>query len=105
LRERRIDAVGHEAEFRAALHRERRARVMREHVHGHADTAARRPTSLSSLSSGHGPRTGPEHVAAEDPQRRRFSKPLAAIVLSTPVSPPSWPCMRCPELRRQKTTP
>ena len=66
LLERGVDAVGDEPELRAALHRERRARVMRQHEDGRVIRGLVTPPALPALVR---PRAadGTEHVAPEDP--------------------------------------
>ena len=66
LLERRLDAVGDEVERRAALHRQRVARVVGERRTPGGGRAGRRPTSPSSSPSPHVAADRPEHVAAHD---------------------------------------
>ena len=75
--ERRLDAVGDEVERRAALHLDRRARVVGEHEDRARGRADCRPTSPSRSSSGQAPRTGPNMLRPRI-QAPTFSKPRAA---------------------------
>ena len=67
LFERGLNAVGDEAKLRAALHLERRARVMREDEHRRVIRRLLAPPAAPAIV---GPRPAhrPEHVAPEDPR-------------------------------------
>src|SRR5207237_8495113 len=67
LFERGVNALGDEANFRAALHLERRARVMREHEHRRVIRRLFAPPAAPAIV---GPRPAhrTEHVAPEDPR-------------------------------------
>src|SRR5207302_10273736 len=65
--ERGVNALGDEAKLRAALHLERRARVMREDEHGRVVRWLLAPPAAPALV-GPGPAHRPEHIAPEDPR-------------------------------------
>src|SRR5581483_7914648 len=65
--QRFIDSARHEVEHRSSLHRERRARVMRQHEDRHVVRRFLAPPSLPALVRP-GPADGAEHVAAHDPR-------------------------------------
>ena len=70
----------------------RRARVMRQHEHRHVVRRLVAPPALPALVRPW-PADRPEHVPAQDPGADSLEA-LAAMSSSTPVSPPSSPCMR-----------
>jgi hypothetical protein len=61
-----VDAVGDEVEGGAALHLERRARMVGQHEHRHVVGRVRPPPALPGIV-GPRPADRAEHVAAEDP--------------------------------------
>src|SRR5437588_3610957 len=80
LLERGFDAAGDEAELRAAFHRQRRARVMREHENRRVVRRLVAPPPFPAFVR---PRAadGAEHVAAEDPGADSFQTLRREIVV------------------------
>ena len=93
LLQRGVNAVGDEPELRAALHRERRSRVMGQHEDGRVIRRLVAPPALPAVVR---PRAADraEHVPAENP-RADSGEALRRDVVVVPVSPPSFPCIRC----------
>ena len=64
--QRRVNTVGDEVKRRAAIHRDRRARMMGEHEHRTVIGRVVAPPAFPTLVRPVSP-DGPEHVAAHDP--------------------------------------
>src|SRR5947209_12746038 len=101
LLERRLDPVRDEVERRAALHRERLARVMRQDEHGDVVRRLLAPPPLPTVVR---PRSanGTEHVAAEDPgadvvERLRRELVIRARFAAVPIAVHRIPGARAEE--------
>src|SRR6185312_15086444 len=80
--ERRMDAVGHEVEGRAALHRVRRAGVVRQHEDRRVVGRVRAPPALPVVI-GPGAADRPEHVPAHDPGAHVLEPARGEIIVDT----------------------
>src|SRR5690349_15441040 len=91
LPQRRLDAVGHEVKGGAALHLDGvRAWCVSTKVGTWYGGSS--PHQPFQVSSGHGPRTGPNMFRPRI-HAPTFRKLSSAMRLSTPVSPPAPPCI------------
>src|ERR1700722_17796794 len=82
LSQRGLDAVGDEMEHGAAFHRNRRARVMREHEHRHVVRRFLAPPAFPVFVR---PRSAhrTEHVAAENPRADIDESQLGHFIVAT----------------------
>src|SRR5262245_28332712 len=81
-----MNAAGHEPEFRSALHRERRTRVMRQNEDGRVIRRLLSPPPLPAVvRPGTSNRT--EHVSSEDPGADAGEAPRRHLVVGARFAP------------------
>src|SRR4029079_18153399 len=83
--QRELDAAGDEVEYRASFHRDRRARMMRQHEHRHVIRRRVAPPAFPAVVR---PRAAnrTEHVATEYPRADPCESSRGAVVIGTGFS-------------------